>query len=176
MKPVLETKRLILRELDMMDDIGMFELDSDADVHKYLGNNPVKTIEESRQVIAMIQQQYKEHGIGRWAMIEKSSNDFIGWAGLKFITEPINNHVHYYDLGYRLIKRYWGKGFATEAAQASLNYGFTVLNQDSIYGIAITEHAASIHVLQKVGLTAVENFMYENLPHVWLRADKKKLT
>jgi len=175
-KPVIETKRLILRELDMTDDAGMFELDSDAEVHKYLGNNPVKTIEESRQIIAMIQQQYKDHGIGRWAMIEKSSNDFIGWAGLKFITEPINNHIHYYDLGYRLIKRYWGKGFATEAAQASLDYGFTVLNQDSISGIAVVEHAASIHVLQKVGLATIENFTHVGLQHVWLKADKKSLT
>ena len=176
MKAGIETNRLILRELEMTDDTSMFQLDSDADVHKYLGNNPVKTIEESRQIIAMIQQQYKDYGIGRWAMIEKSSNDFIGWAGLKFITEPINNHVHYYDLGYRLVKRYWGKGFATEAAQAALDYGFTVLKQDFIYGIAVVENTASIHVLQKAGLTPVENFMHAGLPHVWLQADNKRLT
>ena len=170
---IIETKRLILRELKISDDTGMFELDSDVDVHKYLGNKPVKSIEESRKIIETIQQQYTENGIGRWATIEKSTNQFIGWAGLKLITEPINNHVNYYDLGYRLIKKYWGLGFATEAAKASLEYGFNTLGQDMIYGMADIQHSASIHILQKVGLKPIENFWHVGIHHVWLKADKK---
>jgi ribosomal-protein-alanine N-acetyltransferase len=78
MEPIIETKRLILRELLPVDDIGMFELDSDKAVHKYLGNKPVNTIEESRKIIEAIRQQYEDNGIGRWAVVEKSTGKFLG--------------------------------------------------------------------------------------------------
>src|SRR5690606_32498264 len=100
MKTYLETDRLILREIVSKDVDGMFELDSDHEVHKYLGNNPVKNKEEARKNIDFIRQQYIENKIGRWAVVERSSNQFIGWAGLKLIKETINNHIDYYDLGY----------------------------------------------------------------------------
>ena len=91
MEKYLETERLILRELLPTDVVGMFELDSDPEVHKYLGNNPVRTIEETREIIKIICQQYLDNGIGRWAAIEKTSGEFIGWSGLKFIREYENN-------------------------------------------------------------------------------------
>src|ERR1035437_6707591 len=133
MKIFTETERLILREILPSDDKGMFELDSDKEVHKFLGNKPVQNIEQSRQVIEFIGQQYLTNGIGRWAIIEKSTNNFLGWTGLKLVKEEINNHTDYYDLGYRLIKKYWGKGFATESAKASLDYGFNILQLTDIY-------------------------------------------
>ena len=57
----------------------------------------------------MIRQQYIDNGIDRWAIINKETNDFIGWTGLKFVTETTNNHINFYDLGYRLIEKYWAK-------------------------------------------------------------------
>ena len=74
----VETERLILRELKQVDLEGMFELDSNPEVHKYLGNKPVKTIEESQKRIESIRNQYQKHGIGRFGVIEKSSGDFMG--------------------------------------------------------------------------------------------------
>ncbi len=68
MKIFAETERLILREILPEDDKGMFELDSDQDVHKYLGDNTVENIEQSRLIIANIRQQYAINGIGRWAI------------------------------------------------------------------------------------------------------------
>ena len=81
MKTSIETERLLLRELLPTDDAGMFELDSNPEVHIYLGNKPVKSIEESREAIANIRQQYLENGIGRWAVILKETGEFIGWFG-----------------------------------------------------------------------------------------------
>ncbi|HET9135425.1 MAG TPA: GNAT family N-acetyltransferase [Candidatus Kapabacteria bacterium] len=72
MKIFAETERLILREILPIDDEGMFEMDSDAEVHTYLEES-VTTIEESRNIIELIRQQYIERGIGRWAMIEKAT-------------------------------------------------------------------------------------------------------
>lgn len=92
MKIFAETERLILREILPSDIDGMFELDSDPEVHKYLGNKPVTTREQISDAINFIRQQYIDNGIGRWAIIDKKTNDFIGWTGLKFVTELTNNH------------------------------------------------------------------------------------
>jgi RimJ/RimL family protein N-acetyltransferase len=167
MKIFAETERLILRELVVSDANGLFAVDSDPDVNIYLGNNPVKSIEQTNEIIKFIRNQYIENGIGRWAMIEKNTHNFIGWAGLKLVKETTNNHCNYYDLGYRLNKNYWGKGFATEAAKASVDYGINQLNLKDIYAIADSNNVASKKVLEKVGLKFIETFNLEGTPHGW---------
>ena len=175
MKIFAETERLLLRELLPADAPGMFALDSDPAVHRYLGNNPVQTIEQSQQTIAFIWKQYLENGIGRWAVIQKATNEFIGWAGLKLVREPINNHVDFYDVGYRFIRQYWGQGFATEAARASIAYGFEVLQAPMLYAIADMQNIASRAVLAKAGLHHVEVFEHEGVPTAWLEARRPLL-
>ncbi|MCX2473988.1 GNAT family N-acetyltransferase [Pedobacter sp. MC2016-05] len=172
MSVTIETERLILRELEETDAKGMFDLDSDPAVHQFLGNKPVLTIEQSLADIAYIQQQYIESGIGRWAVIEKDSNQFAGWSGLKLIKETYNNHCNYYDLGYRFIKKFWGKGYATESAQASMKYGFDILKLNEIIGIADTENIASIKVLEKLGLQKINIFDYHGRAHHWLKVEQ----
>lgn len=164
-----ETERLILRELVMPDDVGMFKLDSDPQVHRYLGNAPVKSLSESREIIAYIREQYTEVGIGRWAVIEKSTGEFVGWSGLKFVTDMINQHSNFYDIGYRIRRKHWGKGYATESAIGVLNYGFNKLNLPVIYGMAHVDNSASNHILKKIGLNLVESFNYDGTPHNWYK-------
>jgi RimJ/RimL family protein N-acetyltransferase len=172
MEIFVETERLILREIIPTDQNGLFAIDSDPAVNTYLGNNPVKDIAQISDIIQFIRKQYIENGIGRWAMIEKNTNNFIGWAGLKLVKEPTNNHCDYYDLGYRLNKSYWGKGFATEAARASLNFGFNNLNLKEIYAIADSNNIASRNVLEKVGLKYIETLTYTETPHDWFKVTK----
>jgi ribosomal-protein-alanine N-acetyltransferase len=172
MKIFLETERLILRELMPTDDLGMFELDSDKDVHKYLGSQPFSKIEETREIIGFIRQQYTDNGIGRWAVVGKDNGEFMGWAGLKLMKEITNNHVNYYDLGYRFIKRYWGKGYATESAKACLQYGFNELQLRDIYAMADVNNAESKHVLEKAGLSYVETFDFRGDLHDWFRISR----
>lgn len=172
MKIFAETPHLILRELLLMDDKGMFELDSNAEVLKYLYTEPLTKIEQSRDVIAFIRKQYEENGIGRWAVIEKQSGDFIGWAGLKLVKQIINNHTNYYDVGYRLIPRYWGRGYATEICKASVDYGFNTLKLDLICATASMHNLASRKVLEKTGLTFVEEFLYDGKPEAWYEIRK----
>ena len=169
MKVFVETERLILREMLPEDEKGMFELDSDPEVHRYLGNNPVKSIDQVRNIINSVRLQYKENGIGRWAVIEKASNEFIGWTGLRLIKEEINHHKDFYDVGYRLIRRYWGKGYATETAIASLQYGFKEMNLTVIYAMADINNKGSNNVLRKSGLQLIESFLYEGIQHNWSR-------
>jgi len=164
MRIFVETKRLIMREISEQDSLDYFKLDSDPEVHTYLGSKPIKTIVEAEKIISYIQKQYIENGIGRWAVIEKESGDFIGWSGFKLMTSIVNNRTQYYDLGYRFIKQYWGKGYATETAVASLDYGFTQLNQKEICAMADINNIASNRILQKIGMKKINRFDYENTP------------
>ncbi len=158
----IETERLMLRELRMTDLEGMFALDSDPEVHRYLGNKPVKTKAESEKILESVLSQYQERGIGRWAAIEKSSGDFIGWSGIRLNTEyNMNGFTRYYDVGYRLMKRYWGKGYATESGKAAVDYAFNHLNLPVLYGTTEMGNEASHRALLKIGLTYVEDFYFE---------------
>ena len=169
-----ETERLILREILPTDIEGLFELDSDPEVHRYLGNSPVTDKNQIVEVIYFIRQQYIDHGIGRWAIIDKKTNQFIGWTGLKFVTDLTNNHSNYYDLGYRLIKKYWGKGIATESAIASLDYAFNKLKADNVFAIADCNNNGSNKVLRKVGLNFIENFVLDGTEHNWYKIDRNE--
>ena len=153
MKNSIETERLLLRPLLAEDADGMFALDSDPEVHRFLGNQPIQSKEEAVSVIAFVQEQYESLGIGRWAVLEKSSGEFLGWSGLKKITEPFLGMPFYYDLGYRFRTQYWGKGFATEAAKAWVNEGFHTLQLTELFASTHLENHASAGVLIKCGFT-----------------------
>ncbi len=170
----IETERLIVREVLPEDVDGFFELDSNPNVHTYLGNRPIQTKEEARKGIEFIRQQYIDNGIGRWTMVEKATNSFVGWTGLKLMKETVNNHINYYDLGYRLVEQHWGKGYATESAIASVNYGFEVLNLDKIYAVAAIGNTSSIKVLEKAGLIKGEVIEFWGHDHYWFEISRKK--
>lgn len=170
----IETERLILREILPTDELGLFELDSNPKVHTYLGEKPVQNMEQIRTVIRNIRQQYIENGIGRIGIIDKNTNEFIGWTGLKFVREIINNHVDFYDLGYRLIEKYWGKGIATETTMATLKYAFEILNLEEIFGMCDSRNLGSANVLEKTGLQFIETFDYNRIEHKWYKITKSE--
>ncbi len=142
----LETERLILKQFNEEDAHYLFELNSDPDVTKYVGSGPYENIDEVLDFIRNYN-QYEKYSQGRLNMFDKQTGEYIGWCGLKYLEDK-----NYSDLGYRLLKRHWGKGYATEAAIACLDYGFKVLNLDKIIGTAMKENTASINVFKKLGL------------------------
>lgn len=167
MKNPIETERLLLREVVFSDVDGMFELDSNPNVHTYLGNKPVTTIEQSREYIEFLQQQYKDFGTGRWAVILKETNEFIGWSGIKFITDEINNHQNFYEIGYRFIEKHWGKGYATEAGKAFIDHAFNEMKVEAVYAYADEGNDNSRKILEKLGLQFVNSFEHEGEREVW---------
>ncbi|WP_433813330.1 GNAT family N-acetyltransferase [Flavobacterium johnsoniae] len=167
MKNPIETERLLLRELLLSDVDGMFELDSNPNVHLFVGNNPVKNIEQSVEYIHFVQKQYKDFGTGRWAVILKETNEFLGWSGIKFITDEINGHTNFYEIGYRFIEKHWGKGYATEAGKAFVNYAFNEMKVDALYAYADAGNENSRKILEKLGLRYVNSFEYEGEIEVW---------
>ncbi len=167
MTDAIETARLLIRPALLMDTDDFFALDSNPEVMRYLGNKPVQQKEAAHDLILYLQQQYRDYGTGRLVVIEKASGRFAGWAGLKWIDNTINGRSEYYDLGYRLLPAYWGKGIATEAAQATLDHGFRHLNPDTIYAMADAANTGSDKVLKKCGLQHNGSFMYEATLHHW---------
>ena len=136
---MIETKRLLIRKFESKDFKHLYNLDSNPLVHKYLYNSPMKSYAEAKEYIQAQLNQYENYGVGRLAVLDKKNN-FIGWAGLKFSDSMINNKTNFYDLGYRLKPNQWGKGIATEASKAILDY---YKNLKNICGIASVENIAS---------------------------------
>ena len=148
----VETDRFILRDIEETDVQGIFDLDSDPEVHTYLGTLPITTLDEAHEIINYIRKQYSDNGIGRWAVVDKKTSDFMGWTGLKYEQE-LRSEFDYYDIGYRLKKKYWGQGIATLTAKESLRYGFEQMDLDEICGAAeVVRHRAG-HLLRPVSRT-----------------------
>lgn len=147
---IKETKRLLLREFHLSDSAELFLLNSDPDVIRYTGDPPFESINEAKNFVKNYS-EYKKNGYGRWAVILKETNSFIGWCGLKL------NEENMVDLGFRFYKKNWGRGYATEAAEASLEYGFNELNLDLIIGRAALDNTASIKVLEKLNMRYWKN-------------------
>ena len=173
MKIFIETEKFILREILETDVEGMYALDSDPEVHKYLGNNPIANMDAALATIQHVRKQYEENGIGRWAIIDKASNEFVGWAGLKY-EQNLRTNFNYYDIGYRLLRKYWGKGIASEAAKVSLEYGFNQLNINEIFAAAQVGNAASNKILTNIGLKFIETFEYGGALTNWYGLNKSE--
>jgi [ribosomal protein S5]-alanine N-acetyltransferase len=163
---VLRTERLILREFEERDAEGFFALNNDPEVMRYTGDRSFASVEESLQLIRNYT-QYSMHGMGRWSMERIGTGELIGWCGLKRHDDGM------VDLGYRLHQRFWGSGYATEAAKASIDHGFNTLGLDHIVGRTARANLASVHVLEKCGMYFWKVAECEGIADsVWYRVDR----
>ena len=144
---ILQTTRLILRELCLEDADDMMRVHSHPEVQKYTGDGVITTLEGIQNKIAEKQADYRKYGYGRWATLLKEGNHFVGWSGLAYLPE-----FDEIDVGYRLLPEYWGQGIATEATKAILPYAFNDLGLKRIIAIAMKDNKASIRVMEKAGM------------------------
>lgn len=148
----LETDRLIIKLTSIEDFDNILALRSDPEVQKYTTQPPAKRQDVQRFLDNVIPYQEK-HGHGMASVFEKTTGQFIGQAGIF--------HIGHYDLqpeieiGYRFHKKYWGKGFATEATEALVAWGFEHLDIGTIVSFVETENLASRRVLEKCGFRYV---------------------
>jgi ribosomal-protein-alanine N-acetyltransferase len=156
MEVILETDRLLLRKYAEEDAEAFFELNSDPRVLRFVPDAPLVNVEQARQILVDHPiADYQKHGFGRCACILKSTGQQIGFAGLKYLEE-----LGEVDVAYRLLPSCWGRGLATEAALASVRYGFAELRLKRIIGLAMPENVASIRVLEKAGLRYLEEVSF----------------
>lgn len=177
MNLIIESQRLIYRPFELSDAQALFEMDSNPNVHKYLWQKPTLDIDESIQIIEMLQKQYKENGIGRFATILKETGEFIGWTGIKFVNDHIENgNTNFYDYGYRLNEKFWNKGYASEATKTWLDYGFNEININEMNAYTHSENGASNHILSKSGFQFIEDYPdKDGIIWKWWQLENKSL-
>jgi len=159
MNVVIETERLLLRTFTQLDAALIYELNIDPDVTRYT-HDPVKDLAHATEILEKtIIPQYALYNHGRWAVHLKPTLEFLGWCGLKYRTE-----INEIDLGYRFKKEFWGKGFATEAAYASIKYGFEKVGLQRIVGRAEIDNISSWKVLEKCGMTYIGDEEVDDYP------------
>ena len=156
MKVILETDRLLLREYVEEDAEAFFKLNSDPEVLRFVPDKPLLNVEQARQLLLDHPiADYRKYGFGRGACILKSTGEQIGFAGLKYLEE-----LGEVDVAYRFLPTHWGMGFATEAALASVRFGFANLGLKRIIGLVMPANIASARVLEKTGLRYVETVTF----------------
>ncbi|WP_397363590.1 GNAT family N-acetyltransferase [Olleya sp. R77988] len=158
MKIIIETDRLYLREFMIEDAIRFYKMNIDEEVIKYTGDTAFKSKNEA-EVFLSKYNQYQLHNMGRWAVCDKQTDEFLGWCGLKY--HPKDDIV---EVGYRFYKHHWNKGYATESTKASIHYGFNTLKLKTIFAHAHVDNLASHKVIEKCGLQFVDQNNYDGMP------------
>jgi ribosomal-protein-alanine N-acetyltransferase len=144
----VRTARLGMRELTAADAAGLVRVNDHPLVARFTGDGPLADEDAALDVIErIIRPQYRDHGVGRWAVVRIADDAFLGWCGLKY-----HRADNEYDLGYRLLAEHWGQGYATEAAAAVLAYGRARLPGARLVAWADVDNAASLRVLEKIGM------------------------
>jgi len=149
------TPRLYLRELTADDAQNFYELNLNPDVMQFTGDSVFESPEAARVFLANYG-HYKKYGFGRWAVIHKEDEAFLGWCGLKY-TEDTQE----YDLGFRFFKKYRNQGYATEAVKACLEIGFTKFNMPAITSRIMEADMDSVSILEKAGFTYHDTFDFD---------------
>ncbi len=153
---VLETERLILRPLEMSDVDALMGIFSDPVAMRYYPST--KSRREAEEWVRRFQKSYREHGFGLWAAILKDSGEFAGQCGL--VAQEVDGRDEV-EIGYLFLRRFWGHGLATEAAQACRDYGFGTLGCDRLVSLIDPSNLASRRVAEKVGMRL------EKHTHMW---------
>ncbi|MGH3388602.1 MAG: GNAT family N-acetyltransferase [Actinomadura sp.] len=154
----LETSRLRLRRLTAADEDDLVELDGDPEVMRFLtGGRPTAREEIRRRVLPAFLGYYKRFdGFGFWAAEEKATGRFLGWFHFRpRLDEPRDGEI---ELGYRLRRSAWGKGYATEGSRALIRKGFTELGVERVFAETMAVNLGSRRVMEKCGLTLVRTF------------------
>jgi [ribosomal protein S5]-alanine N-acetyltransferase len=156
---VLETKRLTLREMTLHDIDDLLEVLSDPEAMQFYPQ-PFD-LQMTQTWIERNIQRYAQHGFGLWALILKESGKLIGDCGL--VVQEVDG-VEEVEIGYHIRRDLWGKGLATEAAQACCNYGFTQLGFDKLISLVNPANIASCRVAEKNGMSLIKEIEWRNKP------------
>ena len=151
--PTLETTRLLLRMPTAADIDPLDEMDSDPEVMRYIGDGSVhpRTKAETAALIETATRRWDERGYGWLSVTSRESGEFLGWVILA-VPEFLPQVLPAVEIGWRFLRRHWGRGYATEAARPLLDYGFTVCGLDRVVSVRHLGNAASLRVMDKLGL------------------------
>jgi [ribosomal protein S5]-alanine N-acetyltransferase len=158
--PILPTPRLVLRALRLSDLNDLYEYASDPQIDQYVPWEHYKDIEEARANLNEFLEEYEKDGLGAWGIEHRADRKLIGIINIS-IPHRIHRRV---EVGYTIARTYWGQGYATEALQALIQFGFEKMELLRIEAVLLPQNTASARVLLKAGM------QYEGLLHhyqVW---------
>ena len=145
---ILETERLILRQLTTNDAEFILELVNEPSFIQNIGDRHVRTLEDAcAYIINGPVKSYEKNGFGLWAIVLKESNEEIGMCGL-----IKRDNLEDVDIGYALLPRFWSQGYAVEAARAMKEYARDMVGLKRLVAIVDPANEGSIRVLEKIGL------------------------
>lgn len=165
--PTLHTTRLILRPIVPEDAAPLHRIYQTKGVLQYFPNPAPPSLEKVERFVAYQQNHWEKFGYGNWGIVSENEEEIIGWAGLQFLPETNETEV-----GYLLDAPFWGRGYATEAARVSVQFGFENFDFPEIIALVHPDNAASLRVAAKCGLLVVERKSYwgvEMMRHVLKR-------
>jgi len=145
MQIILETERLLLRTWQSDDAADAFAIWGDRDVMRYVGQ-PLGDLRAAQRTLERAAAAQDLHGASLWAVVEKVSGEIVGACGFHFEAEGPE-----FELAYHFKPGHWGRGFATEAAQACVLYASETLHATKVIAGVKTGNVASLRVLEKVG-------------------------
>ena len=147
----IETPRLVLRRPVAEDARPLAEINADPEVMKYIGNGQVRTAEETAVGVEHAIAAWDVHAYGQFSMILRDTGEYLGWVTL---AEPafLPEVLPAVEIGWRLGRRHWGHGYATEGAKEILKFGFESCGLDEIVSIRHLENHSSRRVMEKLGL------------------------
>ena len=150
----LETERLVLRRFTVADVDNLVDLDGDPDVMRFItGGRPTpRDVIQHETLPGFISYYERFVGYGFWAAIEKSSGDFLGWFHFR---PPKGSPPDEAELGYRLRRSAWGKGYGTEGSRALIDKGFAEFGVQRVVASTMVVNVASRRVMEKAGLMLV---------------------
>lgn len=150
MTTIIETERLVLRELTEPDHAGLFELYQDPEVHRFIGGPPAPFEEFMAAARERWPTYYREHGFGLWATVRKADGALLGRVGL--LAQEIDGRREV-EVGYALGRPFWGHGYALEAARACRDWAFRNLGVPHVISLILPENERSIRVAERNGMT-----------------------
>ena len=159
---VFESERLLFRHWRVSDRDAFYELNSHPDVMRFFPS--ILSREESEAYIDAIIDRLEKNGFGFWAVALKDTNEFIGFIGLNSpnIGLKIEPCI---EIGWRLKKEFWGRGFATEGAKRVLRYAFDECQFEKVYSFTTIRNRNSENVMTKIGMKNTnKNFFHPKIP------------
>jgi len=164
---MLETPRLLVRPFFESDLDWFLALRADAEVVRYLGG-PLNTPEFAAKRLKYYIDHHAQHGYAMGVVSLKPSAAPIGWGGLQHLDDGDEIEV-----GYAFARAYWGRGLATELAEAWLRFGFDRLGVDRIVAVADPENTASQRVMEKLGMRYEKRYTHYGMETVYYAVSRE---
>jgi ribosomal-protein-alanine N-acetyltransferase len=170
----METRRLIGEPAQRADAALAVQLFGDPEVARWIwpegrndseGPGP-RSPDQAVAILDRLVARWQDEGIGWWFLRERAGGTFVGEVGLQRTDvegEPV------VEVGWTLLSRYWGRGYATEAAEAALSFGFGPLGLSEVVAFTMPHNTGSLRVMEKLGMTYDREFVRAGLPHVLYR-------